>query len=166
MSQQRKQKFRGSASPLRSREPIFIRLCSTFVDNLTLILRIGFVFGVAFLVHTIADEFRATPQSSAAQIAEQSATEQSEAPELVTEKEESLLSDRVKLARDCTYREFREAHYEECVESDSAIWHNPNGSGSVTRESPVRYALLNDQFVPASTAHTADVLLLMAANHP
>ena len=45
--------FRGIAPPVFVREPLLIRLCTAFVDNLTLILRTGLVMGALLLVHDL-----------------------------------------------------------------------------------------------------------------
>jgi len=46
-------KFRGIAAPVLVREPLLVRLCTTFVNNLTLILRTGLVMGAVLLVHDL-----------------------------------------------------------------------------------------------------------------
>ncbi len=53
MAISRRRKFRGIAPPVLIREPLLVRLCTTFVDNLTLILGTGLVLGAVMMVHDI-----------------------------------------------------------------------------------------------------------------
>ena len=49
MAVKKKQSFRGIAAPARSREPVLVRLCSAFVNNLSTVLKAGLVVGAVFL---------------------------------------------------------------------------------------------------------------------
>ena len=54
MGAKRKRSLGGIFEPMLVREPLFIRLCTAFVDNLGLILRTALVIGALMLVQ----EFR------------------------------------------------------------------------------------------------------------
>lgn len=52
MAAKRKPELRGIAAPTLTGEPLFLRLCAAFVDNLTLLLRTALV--VSGLLDSVA----------------------------------------------------------------------------------------------------------------
>ena len=145
MAKKRRRKFRGIAEPVHVREPLFIRLCAAFVDNLTLILRTALIVGALVLVHdlrTLLDE------------PAQSVAESAPAPPPVpydsaaAKPQDPVLSDRVLHALNCTYEDYRNAHFDECVKDRSRIYlrphADPDDTGHVIYDTPVLYARLDD----------------------
>ena len=49
MARKHKRRLSGTAAPVLVREPLLLRLCSGFVNNLTLILRNAFIIGAILL---------------------------------------------------------------------------------------------------------------------
>jgi hypothetical protein len=66
----------------------------------------------------------------------------------VTEKDEPVMTEGIKHALNCTYDEYRRAHFDECVGEPSRIYArpeaDPDDTGYVSHGSPVLYASLID----------------------
>jgi len=64
-----------------------------------------------------------------------------------TEAHEPVLSERVEHALNCTYEDYRNAHYDECVKEPSRIYvrpqAEPDDTGLVIYDAPVIYARLD-----------------------
>jgi len=118
MAKNRKRKFRGVAPPVLVREPLFVRLCASFVDNLTLILRAGLVMGAVLLVHDLRILLDEVTQPVAEFVPALAVPVEIEAIG-TTEAQEPVLSEGVMHALNCTYEDYRNAHYDECVEDPS-----------------------------------------------
>ena len=144
MTGRRKQRLRGIAAPVLPGEPLVIRFCRAFTDNLALLLRGAFILGALLLVQEF-DRLAAGFSPSTADVepipeAPAAAIEPlvPEAPEL------PVLTDRVRHYLNCTYDEYRRQNYAECVEEPSGIYRapeaDPDDTGSLLRQSPVRFA--------------------------
>ena len=116
MAAKRTNKPPGIAQPVLAGAPLFVRLCSAFVDNLASLLRVALVFGAILLVR----DLRSVPGEDGQPLVEQStppAVVEVEATEVeVIEEDEAILNERIKHALNCTYDEYRRVHFDECVE--------------------------------------------------
>jgi len=125
MTRKRKQTMRGVAQPVYAHEPLVLRVCNAFVDNLAMILRTAFVIGAFFLVQDLklfTEEVRhASPDP--APVANTDVVPA--APIERQEPGDAVLTDDVKRALNCTYTEYRNAHYDECVQDQSEIYRRP-----------------------------------------
>jgi len=146
MAKNRKRKFRGVAPPVLVREPLFVRLCASFVDNLTLILRAGLVMGAVLLVHDLRILLDEVTQPVAEFVPALAVPVEIEAIG-TTEAQEPVLSKGVMHALNCTYEDYRNAHYDECVEDPSNIYLSPHvdpdDTGLVIYDAPIQYARLD-----------------------
>jgi len=125
MGRKRKQTLRGSAQPALANEPLVLRLCNAFVDNLAMILRTAFVIGAFFLVQDLR-LFTAEVRQQPADPAPIATLDTGPVTPIETpEPEEAVLTDDVKRALNCTYTEYRNAHYDECVQDQSEIYRRP-----------------------------------------
>ena len=130
---------------------MFVRLCSAFVDNLASLLRVALVFGSIMLV----GDLRSVPGEDGQPLVEQStppAVVEVEATEVgAIEEDEAMLNERIKHALNCTYDEYRRAHFDECVEEPSSIYARPEAgpddTGYVMHDSPILFASLVDRDV-------------------
>ncbi len=142
----RRRKFRGFAPPVLVREPLLIRLCITFVDNLTLILRTGLVMGAVLLVHDLRILLEEVTQPVVESATAPAVPVESEAIG-TAEAQEPVLSEGVMHALNCTYEDYRIAHYDECVKDPSRIYlrphADPDDTGHVIYDAPVLYARLD-----------------------
>ena len=140
MARKNKRPFGGTAAPGIGREPLFVRLCAAFVDNLTMLLRIGYVVGTVFLIQQL-DGLIGTPDHpkiSSEQVAEELPVKPVEGPET---DEPPLITDGVRLAYECTFKEFRTAHPDECAIDSVDRQAEPDDTGLIFRvDSPVLYA--------------------------
>lgn len=130
MAAKRKHNLRGLASPIPDPDPLFIRLCSAFVDNLALLLRTALVIGAVMFVQDLRTSFQHAP-SSVAEVPALPAAADDPAARSQTENpqdSESALSEGVLRALNCTYQEFRNAHYDECVDDPSLVYPRPQPS--------------------------------------
>ena len=147
MAKNRRSRFRGIAPPVLVREPLLIRLCATFVDNLTLILRTGLVMGTLLLVHDLRILLEEVTQPVAESVPAPAVPIESEAI-VTTEVQEPVLSEGVMHALNCTYEDYRNAHYDECVKDPSRIYlrphADPDDTGLLIYDAPVLYARLAD----------------------
>jgi hypothetical protein len=147
MATNRKRKFRGIASPVLIREPLLVRLCATFVENLTLILRTGLIMGAVLLVHDLRILLEEVNQPVAEAVPAPAVPAESEAIGTI-EAQETVLSEGVMHALNCTYEDYRNTHYDECVKDPSHIYLNPHAdpddTGHVIYDAPVLYARLDD----------------------
>ena len=146
MAKDGKGRIRGLAPPILVREPLFVRLCTAFVDNLTLILRTGLILGAVVLVHDLRLLLDEVNQPMAESAPVQAAPVESEAIN-EPEKLEPTLSDGVMHALSCTYQDYRDTHYDECVKDPSTIYlrpqAEPDDTGHVIYDTPVLFAYLN-----------------------
>jgi hypothetical protein len=122
-------------------------LCTTFIDNLTLILRTGLVIGAVLLVHDLRVLLDEVTQPVAESVPAPAVPVENEAID-TTEAQEPVLSEGVMHALNCTYEDYRNAHYDECVEDPSRIYlrehADPDDTGHVIYDTPVLYARLDD----------------------
>jgi hypothetical protein len=147
MARKRMRQLRGLAEPCLTRVPLPVRLCSAFVDNLALILRVGLVLGaVAFIhdFHSITDEL----ESSAHRAAAPPTDVDDPRPPTQPAPREPVLTERVKHYLNCTFEDYRAAHYDACVEEPSDIYRKPEAgpddTGRLDHDTPVLFANLDD----------------------
>ncbi len=146
MGRRRRNKLRGIAEPVLGREPLFVRLCSAFIENLTLILRAALVTGALFLVHDLSEFYdRVTDDAVEAETAE---AESESATTEVTEVDVPVINDGVMHALNCTFTDYRDAHYDECVDEPSSVYPRPEADpddiGFLAGDSPVMFASLDN----------------------
>ena len=145
MARKRKRKLRGIAEPVLGREPLLLRSCSAFVNNLRLILQIAFIVGAILL----AQEFRSFTEELAPTVAEIDPPPANLEIKPIADPgpQEPVLTERVKHYLNCTYEDYRITHYEECVEAPSRIYRGPQADpddmGNVSYDAPVLLARLN-----------------------
>jgi hypothetical protein len=148
MARRGKIKLRGIAEPVLGREPLVIRLCSAFVDNLTLILRTALVTGALFLVQDLSDFYDRVADDAVEAETAQIELEKEPVPDDVIEAKEPVINDRILHARNCTITEYREAHYDDCVDEPSVVYPRPEADpddiGYLADESPVMFASLDN----------------------
>ena len=147
MADKRSRNFRGISEPVLVREPLLVRLCVAFVENLTLILKAALVVGVVLLVRdlrTFLEEVNQPVVESVLMQAVPLAIE--EIGETGTQ--EPVLSDRVKQALNCTYANYRNTHFDECVKEPSSIYPrpdaDPDNTGLIIFDTPVLFAPLDN----------------------
>ena len=148
MARKHKRRLSGIAAPVLAREPLLVRLCARFVNNLTLILRTAFIIGAIFLAQDFRDFTEELPQA-AAEIAPAPTVLEIEAQPLPDlEPQESALSDRVQHFLNCTYEDYRTTHFDECVEAPSNIYQRPQADpddiGYIPHDEPILLARLSD----------------------
>ena len=146
MAKDGKDRIRGVAAPILVREPLFVRFCTAFVDNLTLMLRTGLILGAVVLVHDLRLLLDDANEPMAESVPAEVAPAESEAID-VTETLEPVLSDGVMHALNCTYQDYRDTHYDECIEDPSQIYPrpqaDPDDTGLVIYDTPVLFAHLS-----------------------
>jgi hypothetical protein len=147
MAKNRRRKFLGIAPPVLVREPLLVRLCTAFVENLTLILRTAFVVCAVLLVQDLRTLLEEVTQPIAESVPTPTVTVEIEAAG-ATEAQEPVLSEGVMHALNCTYEDYRNVHYDECVKDPSGIYQRPQAepddTGLVIYATPVLYARLDD----------------------
>ena len=146
MARKRRRNYHGIAEPVHVREPLLVRLAATFVENLTLMLKTALVVGAVILVHDLRTALKEVPQPVTESVPRS-------APPVVIEEiveieaQETVLSDGVKHAFNCTFEDYRNAHYDDCVKEPSSIYVRPNAdpdnTGLVFYDAPVLYARLD-----------------------
>jgi len=123
MGAKRKRSLGGIFEPMLVREPLFIRLCTAFVDNLGLILRTALVIGALMLVQ----EFRTLTSIGERAVAD--ADQPAPAGDMPARPPqapaEPVITDRVRHYLNCTYETYRADHYAECVEEPSRVYTSP-----------------------------------------
>ncbi len=148
MSRYRRDNLRGHAEPVWRERPLFIRFCEAFVENLSLILKVALVFGAIAFVQKLPDS--SEPQPTDVIALEEEAREEIEIP---TEGED-WKSPGVLHALNCTYTDYREQHYDECVEDSSEVYKrpgaDPDDTSFVPRDDLLLYASLNEDANPAA----------------
>ena len=137
--------------------PLFIRLCEAFTDNLGLILRIALVCGAIVFVDELGDiREQFAPAGADTAAIETLPAEPSAEPERASGEAEPWLSDGVRHALNCTHTEYRNRHYDECVQEPSDVYRRPDRNaeddiGFLAREDLVLYARL-EPVTPGATA--------------
>jgi hypothetical protein len=148
MARKSRNKLRGIAEPVLGREPLFIRLCSAFVDNLTLILRTALVTGAFFLVQDLSEFYDRVTDDAVESETAQIEVEKDPVPADVIEVKEPVINDRILHARNCTIAEYREAHYDDCVDEPSVVYPRPEADpddiGYLADDSPMMFASLDN----------------------
>ena len=146
MSRNKKTRLRGLAEPYLTKEPLFIRACSAFVENLAMILRVALVVGGIFLVRELPllleqAEDEQTQQSPAV-------AESDSAPTTLIEEEDEVLTPGVLRALNCTYKDFRDANYDDCVDDQSEVYRrpgaDPDDAGFILADADTLYASTTD----------------------
>ena len=129
--------------------PLFIRLCAGFVDNLGLILRVALVCGAVVFVQELGEiRERFAPAEDDTAPAQSAAEEPAEPPAPAANDDEPWLSDGVRHALNCTHAEYRNRHYEACVQEPSDVYRRPAAEtdddiGFIPYGDAVLYAQLN-----------------------
>ena len=144
MTGQAKQRLRGIAAPVLPDKPLFVRLCSAFVDNLAMILRGAFIVGAIVLAQQL-DTFTEGLAPPVADIEPVIETPVNNVEPLApAEPGQPVLTDRVRHYLNCTFETYREENYAECVEEPSGIYRppeaDPDDTGSLFRPSGLRLA--------------------------
>lgn len=122
MSAKRKRSLGGIFEPMLVREPLFIRLCTAFVDNLGWILRTALVIGALMLVQ----EFRTlTSLGERAVAGADQPVPAGSMPAMPQPPADPVITDRVRHYLNCTYETYRADHYAECVEEPSRVYTSP-----------------------------------------
>jgi len=133
--------LRGIAAPVLVREPVLVRVCVALVDNLAIILRLGLMVGALFLIRDlrgVTDDLQPTvaelvPPTSGASATVTVHPERREPP---------VRNERVEHYLKCTYKDYRDAHFEACVDGPSSVYRkpepDPDNTGRVWPEEPVR----------------------------
>lgn len=116
-----------------------MRFCAAVVDNLPMMLRVLFLAGALLL----ANDIRSVPGELARQTADTASASilppEESAP---AETDPPLLTEGVRQALACTYRDYRESHFDECVDASSVIYERPNEDDDGTGYVPVRRPIL------------------------
>jgi hypothetical protein len=148
MARRRKKRLRGIAEPVLGREPLFIRMCSAFVDNLALILRTALVTGAFFLVQDLSDFYDRVADDAVETETAQIAVENEPVPAEDIAVTEPVINDRILHAKNCTIAEYREAHYDDCVDEPSVVYPRPEADpddiGYLADDLPVMFASLDN----------------------
>lgn len=148
MARKHKRRLSGTAAPVLVREPLLLRLCSGFVNNLTLILRTAFIIGAILLAQDFRDFTEELPQSAAEIEPAPAVLDIETEPTPEAEPQEPVLSDRVQHFLNCTYEDYRTTHYDECVEAPSNIYQRPQADpddiGYIPHDEPIMLARLTD----------------------
>jgi len=125
MTRRIKRHMRGITEPVLVREPLLVRSCSAFVNNLTLILKTAFIVGAILLardIRSITQELgHSMVEVEPALLVQEVETEPTAEPEPL----QPVLSERVKHYLNCTYEDYRSTHYDECIEGPSRIYQRP-----------------------------------------
>ena len=148
MSRYHRDNLRGHAEPVLRGRPLFIRFCEAFVDNLSLILKVALVIGAI----SFAKQLHNSPEPAST---ETIALEQEASEEIVAPVEgETWKSPGVLHALNCTYTDYREQHYDECVKDASEVYKrpgaDPDDTSFIPRDDVLLYAGLNDDASPTS----------------
>ena len=147
--------LRGIAAPVFAGEPLLVRLCSAFVDNLATILRGALIGGALLLVSefdSLMDRLDRPEPDAKPTVAE---TAVDVAPPDAPAPIEPVVNDRVLHYLNCTYEEYRARNYAECVDEPSGIYRapeaGPDDTGSLSRQLPVRFARVGGFEAPVRT---------------
>ncbi len=131
----------------RNAKPLFIRVCIEFVDNLTLILKTTFVLGSIVLVQDLLQLMKETGDPVVYEEITVTVPEKFEASG-EPEAPGSVMTDGVILALNCTYEDYRNTHFDECVKEGSGIYQRPQAepddTGYIFYDSRVLFAKLDD----------------------
>jgi hypothetical protein len=142
-----KRKLDGIVAPVLVRPPALVRACNAFVNGLPMILRLAFLGGAVFLAQNF-DELTDNLPRSASIIDSAPAPAIVPAVESESDTEDAVLSDRVLHYLNCTYEDYRAAHYDECVEGPSDIYRDteadPDDIGMVNRDVLIMLAQVED----------------------
>ena len=123
----RRNELRGTAQPTLVREPLFVRLCAALVDHLGLILKTAMLLAAAVFVQELQSSFSGKEQAGRPEPAPAIVTTHPVAPKVEDEAAEPVLSEGVMQALNCTYTEYRNMHYDECVNEPSQVYPKPIG---------------------------------------
>ena len=96
-----------------------------------MILRVGLVFGAVFFVQELG-EFVADNSVPTAELLPEETNRSEPNSASKPNGDDEWLTDGVKLALRCTYEEYRDAHYEECVDEPSLVYEQPNSEADDT----------------------------------
>ena len=147
MTPKKKPKLRGLAEPYLTREPLFIRFCSAFVDNLAMLLRVALVVGGIFLVQELPVLLQVPPE--AADSAESAVANKPAAQPEPAKPDAAIVSEGVQHALYCTFEDYRNEHFDACVEEDSQVYKRPQADPDDTG-----FIFYNVDTLYASTAGT------------
>lgn len=134
------------------RIPLFVRLCEAFVDNLGMILRVALVGGGIYLVQQLGVLYSIAPHGADIAPADHAAVSAPAEPAEPAAAPEPWMTDGIRHALNCTYAEYRERRYDDCVEDGSEVYRgpqpDPNDTGLVIYAQPVLYAGLSRPQTP------------------
>lgn len=123
----RRNELRGTAQPTLVREPLFVRLCTALVDHLGLILKTAMLLAAAVFMQELQSSFSGTEQADRLEPTPAIVTTNPVAPTVENEGAEPVLNEGVLQALNCTYAEYRNTHYDECVREPSQVYPKPVG---------------------------------------
>ena len=136
--------FRGIAAPISPGLPALIRFCSAFVDSLPTILKLAFIVAAFAFAKDIRDLVAPSVSPTVEVETRPAEPAKSIVPEDVTKPDDPVLSERVVHYLNCTHEQYRNEHYDECVDESSVIYArpaaNPDDTSFVPRDLPVRVA--------------------------
>jgi hypothetical protein len=129
--------------------PLFVPLCEGFVDNVALILRVALACGAIVFVQELGDvRERFAPREHDTAPPQATAEEPPVQPDPAAHDDEPWLSDGVRHALNYTHTEYRNRHYDECVQEPTDVYRRPAGEteddiGFIARDDAVLYARLD-----------------------
>ncbi len=133
---QRPRKTRRKARKLSNNgPPLIVVLGRRIAENLTLILGIAFLGAVALVLDNVAEHMHESVQRSAEApepAGSGAATEDDQKPQkLLAEEAEAdrRFDERVEHYRRCTFGDYREQHFDECVQKGSRVYKRPYREG-------------------------------------
>ncbi len=138
--------FRAIARPESAREPAFVRACEVFVKTLPLALRVALVIGAALFVRELRDVADMADRHEIVVEHFVDAHNHEVPPPREDAQVEPVLNERVRHYLNCTYEDYRNEHFDSCVEQRSQIYRKPEAgtdeTGRLLRETDFRYALV------------------------
>ena len=146
MTGKSKQRLHGIAAPVLPGKPLFIRLCEAFVENLAMILRSALIVGALALAHQFATLTEGLSPSIAEIDSVPIPADVTAEPIVPPEPAQPVVTDRVRHYLNCTYEDYRNEHFDSCVEQQSQICRAPGAApdetGRLPREAESRFALV------------------------
>lgn len=128
-----------------ARLPAAVRFCTAVVDNFPMMLRVLFLAGALLLANDIRSVPGKLERQTADAVPASVVSHEESAP---VEIEPPLMTEGVRQALACTYRAYREAHFDECVDVSSVIYERPDedddGTGNVPARRPMLLAALQN----------------------
>lgn len=148
--------FRGIAAPVTPGLPAVVRLCSAFVDSLPTLLKVAFIVAAFAFAKDIRDLVAPSVSPVVEVEARPAAPAKSIVPKDVAKPDEPVLNERVVHYLNCTHEQYRNEHYDACVDEPSMIYArpaaNPDDSSFIPRDRSFRVARMPSQAVAGDEA--------------